>query len=74
MTLEQASMFLVGSILTGLGFLVLGVVVLVLNNIFAKYWKPVGNNWFTPYRFTEEHPVVDKTNEPTLDLKNNGKH
>jgi hypothetical protein len=69
MTLEQAALFLVGSILTGLGFLVLGVFVLVLNNIFSKFWKPIGTQWLTPYRFSEEHPIVDKTNEPVLDPK-----
>ena len=41
MTIDQASTFLVGSMLTVLGFIIIFVGVIVVNNLLAKYWKPV---------------------------------
>jgi len=41
MNMDQAATFLAGSILTGLGFIVVFAAVLVINNILHKYWKPV---------------------------------
>jgi hypothetical protein len=41
MNIEQSAMFLVSSILVGLGTIVLIIMVLVINNLFAKFWKPV---------------------------------
>jgi len=41
MNIEQSAMFLASSILVGLGTIVLIIVVLVINNLFAKFWKPV---------------------------------
>jgi len=41
MDMDQASVFLAGSILTGLGFIVIAIAVLVINNLAAKYWKPI---------------------------------
>ena len=41
MNIEQSAMFLASSILIGLGTIVLIIMVLVINNLFAKFWKPV---------------------------------
>lgn len=41
MNLEQASVFLSGSILFILGFIALVIGVVVINNIVHKFWKPV---------------------------------
>jgi hypothetical protein len=41
MTIEQSAMFLASSILVGLGTIVLIIMVLVINNLFVKFWKPV---------------------------------
>ena len=41
MNIEQSAMFLASSILVGLGTIVLIIMVLVINNLFAKFWKPV---------------------------------
>ena len=46
MTIEQASTFLVGSILTTMGFVVIIAAVIFVNHILHKYWKPV--KIFTP--------------------------
>jgi len=50
MTIEQASTFLVGSILTMLGFIIVVGAIVVINNIISKYWKPV--RIFTPDSWT----------------------
>ena len=39
--MDQAAVFLAGSILTALGFIVVVAAIVAVNNIIAKYWKPV---------------------------------
>jgi hypothetical protein len=41
MDMDQAAVFLAGSILTALGFLVVIAAVIIVNNLLHKYWKPV---------------------------------
>ncbi len=41
MNIDQASVFLAGSVLTMLGFVIVVAGVVVINNILHKYWKPV---------------------------------
>ena len=41
MDMDQAAVFLAGSILTALGFVVVIVAAVVVNNILHKYWKPI---------------------------------
>lgn len=41
MDLDQAAVFLTGSILMMLGFVIIAIGIVVINNIVAKYWKPV---------------------------------
>lgn len=43
MDIDSSANFLVGSILTCLGLAIVGILIVFLNNIFSKYWKPV--NW-----------------------------
>lgn len=42
MDMDQAAVFLAGSILTVLGFLVALCGILIANNLVAKYWKSWG--------------------------------
>ena len=70
MDVESMANFFVGSILCGLGLVALAIAMVTINNIFAKYWKPV-KIWMPKYldqpptRFmTEEEaaripPVMD---------------
>jgi hypothetical protein len=62
MNLEQAAIFLTGSILTMLGFIVITIGVVVINNILHKYWKPVKFLYYDSYpqRFVEEDNTKDK--------------
>lgn len=70
MSIEGAANFLVGAILAGLGFSTIGVVIIFLNNLFAKYWKPM--SWPSlmappPVSYIHDEnriePVVDKQKE-----------
>ena len=77
MELESAAEFLVGSILIGLGAITLTIAAVTINNILAKYWKPVklwtpkwmdfpnanGTRFMTP----EEEAEYNKRVAPTLD-------
>ena len=49
MDIDQAAVFLAGSILTGLGFVVIVVAAVVINNIIHKYWKSFGWKFFPMY-------------------------
>jgi hypothetical protein len=41
MDMDQAAVWLAGSILTMLGFVVVVIGIVAINNIIHKYWKPV---------------------------------
>lgn len=41
MDIETAANFLVGSILFGLGIVLIAIVLVTINNLFSKFWKPV---------------------------------
>lgn len=41
MDLDNAAAFMLGTVGYGLGIIVLVAVVVIINNIIAKYWKPV---------------------------------
>lgn len=43
--MDQAAVFLAGSILTVIGFLVILGGILIANNLVAKYWKSWGWSW-----------------------------
>ena len=42
MTMDQAAVFLAGSVLTVLGFLIILAGIIIANNLVAKYWKSWG--------------------------------
>ena len=54
MDMDQAAVWLAGSILTVLGFLVILGGVLIANNLVAKYWKSWGWQWMPAW--THESP------------------
>jgi hypothetical protein len=41
MDMDQAAVFLAGSILTALGFVAAAIGIVVINNIIARFWRPV---------------------------------
>jgi len=67
MDIDQAANFLAGSILIGIGFIVICTVVITINNLFSKYWKPIEWSWpeygkFAPY---EELVKKESKNDQT---------
>lgn len=65
MDIDQAAVFLAGTILTALGFIIIVIAAVVINNIIYKYWKSFGWNLFPMYMQKEEI----KIEEPTMDKK-----
>ena len=52
--MDQAAVFLSGSILTAMGFIVVIIAIVFVNNILHKYWKPV--RIFTTDSWTAMNP------------------
>jgi hypothetical protein len=65
MDMDQAAVFLAGSILTALGFIVIIATAVVINNIIHKYWKSFGWN-FLPMYMQKQEPVIE---EPKMEKK-----
>ena len=66
MKVESASTFLASVILSGAGFTLICVVLVIINNLFAKYWKPVNLWYFTPKLFDYSLPrfgTIEETNQ-----------
>jgi hypothetical protein len=67
MNIDQAASFLTGSILFGIGVVCLTVTILVVNNLFSKYWKPVVfTKYLFPTTFSDTPPRFVDTVEPTF--------
>jgi len=66
MSLEQASTFFIGSLLTMLGFIVVVSGIVIINNIIHKYWKPI--KLFTPDSWKGFNPPVEHL-ENTKEIK-----
>ena len=70
MDVDVAAEILAGSILTGLAFVVFVITIVAINNIIAKYWKPV-TLWrfpeYPPTRFAEPQELANV--EPKNDVK-----
>ena len=72
--MDQAAVFLAGSILTALGFVVVIGAIIIVNNLLSKYWKPVriftSDSWnlnppvryATPEEMEKIAPHLDETN------------
>jgi hypothetical protein len=65
MDMDQAAVFLAGSILTGLGFIIIIATAVVINNIIHKYWKSFGWN-LLPMYMQKEEPVIE---DPKMEKK-----
>ena len=61
MDMDQAAVWLAGSILTMLGFIVVVAGIIVINNLLHKYWKPI--RIFTHDSWAINPPVHHETKE-----------
>lgn len=66
--MNQAAVFLAGSILTMMGFIVIVVALVIINNIFHRYWKPVKIWKFETYppQYLNQEPMIDQPKEKDL--------
>lgn len=67
MNMDQAAVWLCGSILTTLGFLVIIGGAIIVNNLLHRYWKPV--RMFTPDSWKAFNPPMPEPQEQTKDTK-----
>ena len=73
MDLDNAAAFMLGTVGYGIGVIVLVAVVVIINNIISKYWKPIriftADSWRInpPVRFVTQEEL-DKV-PPTFDDK-----
>ena len=71
MNMDQATVFLAGSVLIAMGVIVIVAAVVAVNNIIHRYWKPVkiftADSWNLGHgtRFAEPHEL-DKSQEPKV--------
>lgn len=49
MDITTAGIFFVGTILYGMGIIILAAVLLIINNLFSKFWKPIDFLRITDY-------------------------
>jgi hypothetical protein len=75
MDMDQAAVFLAGSILTALGFIVVIGAVIVINNLFHKFWKPVriftSDSWIlnAPSRYATADEIAEVNDPKAVDKK-----
>ena len=79
MNIEQSASFLVGSLLTGLGAVVVTATIVAINNIIHKYWKDLGwfKGWFEHKQFIlsedEYNRIAPYLDQPVVVTKNQKK-
>ena len=75
MTVDSAATFFVASILTGFGVITITGVLLLVNNLFSRFWKPIKWNVYMPFIPIEEpklEPMANTINTP-IEVKNAGR-
>lgn len=71
MSMESAAIFMSASILITIGVVVIVMGILIINNLFDRYWKPVKmfRYEYKPVYYRQDEPTseVDKTVEPKME-------
>lgn len=62
MNINDAVTFLAGSILVSVGIAMIGMMILILNNLFSKYWKPI-----KVFVYENRPYKLEELLEPTID-------
>jgi hypothetical protein len=66
MDINQAALFFSGSILTVLSVIVLSIGILIVNNLFHRFWKPVAFLRFQDYPpMMTDYNAVDQLHKKT---------
>ena len=61
MEINGAVVFLVGALLVSVGLIVIGLMILTLNHLFSKFWKPVRWAVYSPveYKFIDSKTLKE---------------
>jgi len=70
MDVDNAAYFLASTILFAVGMIILCLALILLNNIFARFWKPVKLTMLEPIFNHEGRFVQESKVEPTVEVKN----
>ena len=73
MTVDSAATFFVASILTGFGVIIIAVIILTLNNLFSRFWKPIKWNVYVPFIPTEEPKLEPTANTANTEVQSAGR-
>jgi hypothetical protein len=74
MDIQSAINFVVGSILFSVGFIVICAMVVAVNNLFSKYWKPIKWQVYNPADFTVvDHETIEELKRTMLKQKDDRK-
>jgi hypothetical protein len=69
--MESAAVFMSASILITIGVVVIVMGIIIVNNLFDRYWRPVKmfKYEYKPVYYRQDEPVaeVDKTVEPKME-------
>ena len=72
MDMDQAAVWLAGSILTMLGFITIVAGIVAVNNILHKYWKPVRmftSDSFQPFGHMPRYATEEELKKIDKDIK-----
>jgi len=73
MEIQSAINFLVGSLLFSTGIIIVSAMIIAVNNMFSKYWKPVKWQIFEPHDVTViDHNTIEELKK-TLKQKSSEK-
>lgn len=74
MEIQSAINFVIGSILFSVGALVIGAMIITLNNLFSKYWKPIKWQVFNPADYTVvDHDTIEELKKTLAKQKDDRK-
>ena len=73
MTVDSAATFFVSSLLIGFGAIVISVIILILNNLFSAFWKPIKWNVYIPFIPTTEPKIESSANNANTEIQSAGR-
>lgn len=74
MDIQSAINFVIGSILFSVGVIVISAMIVALNNLFSKYWKPIKWQVYNSADFTVvDHETIEELKRTMLKQKDDKK-
>jgi hypothetical protein len=73
MTVDSAATFFVASILVGFGVIVIAMILLALNNLFSRFWKPIKWSLYLPAYPIEEPKLEPMANTANTEIQSAGR-